>query len=67
MSVDLSVPSRLHQLCSSAECPEQTGRSGQPEAAEHPHAAKEMLQPPLPGGVPPGPGHARVQGEPHSH
>lgn len=33
----------LLQLPSSAGCPEPAGRSGQPEAAEHPHAVKEML------------------------
>lgn len=35
--------SALLQLPSSAGCPKPAGCSGQSEAAEHPHAVKEML------------------------
>lgn len=37
------LSSALLQLPSSAGCPKPAGRSGQSEAAEHPHAVKEML------------------------
>ena len=35
----------------------------QPEAPEYPDAAEEVLQPPLPSGVPPRPRHAAVPGD----
>lgn len=61
--IDLSNSSiLLLQLHSSAAGPVSPGRTNQPEAAEHPHAAEEMLQPPLPGGVPAGSCHSGVQG-----
>lgn len=52
----------LLQLHSRAAGPVSSGRPDQPEAPEHSHAAEEVLQPPLLGGVPAGSCHSGVQG-----
>lgn len=52
----------LLQFPFSTAGPEPTRFSNQHEAAKHYYAAKEMLQPPIPCRVSPGPCHTGIQG-----